>query len=85
MAVFASHRQTQPHVFASPHRSPVKPKKPAMSNKGKGKENLHTVPSFAWDEQNAWADEAQETAWEWKYLNDFSSSKVPPLFSKDGR
>ncbi|KAJ3548860.1 hypothetical protein NMY22_g1106 [Coprinellus aureogranulatus] len=52
-----------------------------MPNKGKGKEN---VPNASWEEHNTWAQDSQEREWSWRYLNDFSSSKVPPLFSKDG-
>lgn len=71
-----------PNVLSPQGRMPVKQKKhAAVPNKGKGKENVPVTP---WKEHNAWVEESQETPWEWKYLNDFSSSKVPPLFSKDG-
>lgn len=73
------------NVLSPQNRMPVKHKKTApVANKGKGK-GKENIPSVSWDEHTAWAEQAQEAQWEWKYLNDFSSSKVPPLFSKDGR
>jgi len=83
MAVFASHRLSNSNVVSTSPRSTMKLKKAAVQNKGKGKENIPDIPQ--WEGQAPWVEEVEGKPWEWRYLNDFSSSKVPPLFSKDGR
>lgn len=54
------------------------------SNKGKGKKNISQpaqTNSCAWDARNY--DDV--TPWNWTSLTDPSSTRIPPLFTKDGR
>lgn len=54
------------------------------SNKGKGKENISQpaqTNSCAWDARNY--DDV--TPWNWTSLTDPSSTRIPPLFTKDGK
>ena len=64
-------------------KSTTKSQRPS-SNKGKGKENI-TKPaqtnSCAWDARKY--DDV--TPWNWTSLTDPSSTRIPPLFTKDGR
>ncbi|KAG2022933.1 TFIID and SAGA subunit, variant 2 [Coprinopsis cinerea AmutBmut pab1-1] len=85
MAVFASTRQNQPHVQQNIPRAGSKPKKSTMMNKGKAREiqGAQVLPTTNAD-TSPWSEETDTTDWQWSYLNDFSTSKVTPLFSKDG-
>jgi len=73
-------------MAASTSKSPksaIKSQKPSL-NKGKGKENISKpaqTNSCAWDARNY--DDA--TPWNWTSLTDPSSTRIPPLFTKDGK
>ena len=54
-----------------------------MLNKGKAKETQADSPAIP--ESGSREKGADESDWQWSYLNDFASSKGTPLFSKDGR
>ena len=54
--------------------------KTTASLKGKGRETFqHQSPGSSWDELGS------DAVWDWISLTDPSASKVPPVFTKDGR
>ncbi|KAG6901218.1 hypothetical protein C0995_015206 [Termitomyces sp. Mi166 len=79
----AASTSRQPHEIPLPPSpsNPVKSAQKQTSRKGKGKEDLSVPPqaTTSWDALESEAD------WEWSYLTDPSASKVPPIFTKDGK
>jgi NET1-associated nuclear protein 1 (U3 small nucleolar RNA-associated protein 17) len=92
-SVLWGHRLWTPSQMAASnpkHPKPVsissKDTQKTPSNKRKGKENhAKTLPTTthaeAWSAQS-WDD---DTPWNWASLTDPSSSRIPPVFTKDGR
>ena len=79
----AASSSRQPHQIPLPPSPPKIPKsqKQKISRTGKGKENLVEEPL---QELGNYAD-LSNPSWAWTHLTDPSASKVPPIFTKDGR
>ncbi|KNZ77003.1 WD repeat-containing protein 75 [Termitomyces sp. J132] len=79
----AASTSRQPHEIPLPPSptNAVKFTKKQNSRKGKGKENF----SAPLEATTSWDDLVPEPDWEWSYLTDPSASKVPPIFTKDGK
>lgn len=58
--------------------------KQRVSRKGKAKEEAHSSES-AFTNQQSWSSVDDGLSWDWIPLTDPSASKVPPVFTKDGR
>ncbi|TFK36968.1 WD40 repeat-like protein [Crucibulum laeve] len=78
-ASIPSQPYTSPHT-QKPH---TRPEKTSKSKKGKGKENLPGVASKHSTEDSS-GKRTTESTWNWTSLTDPSSSRVPPIYTKDG-
>jgi len=80
MAASSSRQSHQIPLPPSPPKIP-KSQKQKISRKGKGKENVVEEPL---QDLGNYAD-LSNPSWDWTHLTDPSASKVPPIFTKDGR
>lgn len=88
MAASTSRQPHQIPIPISPSKN-VKAGKSKVSRKGKGKENLvgEVQVKQGPGERNdlSCSEIDSDSSWDWAYLTDPSASKVPPIFTKDGR
>jgi len=77
MAALTSHATPSK---ASPRK---KSDKNMISKKGKAKESLVKSPAKSKQHTPLW--DGKERFWEWASITSPAASKVPPVFTKDGR
>ncbi|KAF8899035.1 WD40 repeat-like protein [Infundibulicybe gibba] len=85
----AASSSRQPHNISAPAtpEAGLKTVKPKSARKGKAREHPAPTPKRAGViSEDAAVQESVESVkpWDWSYLTDSSTSKVPPIFTKDG-